>query len=652
MDLYAAALGSGSYLSVGSDPAYDFWIGDFSVAAMVMMDAGGPVVSRIDQQGGFSLTVNPDSSITFLTSDGSVTYQLGSGPTLIFDGACHTLVAIRQGVSMQILFDGVVLHSGAGGPPLNVNNSSPILIGANSSDQKLVGMVMNVGVWNCALQGDQIVQASFAHNVQENETLRGYWTLDNTFADLSPNNNGAVEVGSVAFLPCVSCVWTSGANGYDFCQMSVGGAQGESISQVRAIQVEEGVPALFFSIMSDGDQPAFPAGSYVMLIDPANQVYDQDTNSDGVFVLTQDGQPWAVAVVNPQAGHWVVSVTAPPSVGFVLQLQTCPTSDVVQTIEDALYPLYGPAPGIAEGDVTGWLSVLVQVAVAVVVGVAVAAITVLSGGTAIPAILYGLMAFASVTYVEANVAIGQLDHNDLYQASMQVGGMAGFLVSPDMLLLIDANTDDDNATLWIYEAREEYLYPAVTTSIFNKNQKRIIGQDDKRDKVEEALLSFNGGYVTAGGHGQSSILQGWYKEGNSGPLAEVLRVGKYDPAEVAGKIIHMLACDCGYSLGLDVVDKGAVAFFGYSDKFINLKDWHREFCRPDIEIDLALMGQATCEEAYQAAIAVYNSKIGWFQGRGDVDAASFLRKDRDRLVAPSTDPRYGDKNARLAGPRP
>lgn len=664
MTVYGAMLETESYFAMSSNPAYNFATGDFSLAAMVMTQTGGPVVSRILQGRGFLLIVNPDSTTTFLTRDRSGTYQVTSGETGILDGSCHTLVAIRRGTSMEILLDGSVLPatgSGTGTPPLNVNNNEPLLIGVTTmveqpSIRQFVGMVMNVGVWNCALQGDQIVQASFARDVEDNPNLQGYWTLDNITADLSPNQNVAQQYGPT-FSPCVSCVWTSGVNDYDFCQMSADGLQDEPISQLHTLQVEEGVPALFFSIMSNSDQPAFPTGASVSLTDPTGQTYKQNVNSDEVFVATQDGQPWGVAIVNPQAGPWQVSVTAPPSVGFLLQFQTCPTGDVVPTIEDALTPLYGPTSNTPEGNVGGWLSFLEKVAVAAVAGVVVAGLIIVSGGGALPAVAAGVGAFAAVGHAQVQLALRQINSGNLNQAAKQIGGMAGFLVSVDTLLLIDANNAGDPATEKPYQARKDTLYPYVTASIFNKNQKSLIEMDDKRTKVKAALLSFGTGYVTANGHGQESYLMGCYKSGNQPPFEEVLATGRYDPAEVRGKIIHLLACRCGDTnpggLGLDVVQNGAVAFFGYSGPFIlSTTPMYRAYCSCDIEVDKALIDGKTCEEAYQAAIAAYNKFIAKCQKNGDYADAAALETDRDRLVAPSVDPGFGDKNARLAAPVP
>lgn len=109
MAVYGAALEAGSHFAMDSDSAYNFKRGDFSLAAMVMTTTGGPLFSRIHQNRGFLLVVNPDSTVIFSTRDGTGTYQVTSGQTGILDGGCHTLVAVRQAASMRILLDGSAL---------------------------------------------------------------------------------------------------------------------------------------------------------------------------------------------------------------------------------------------------------------------------------------------------------------------------------------------------------------------------------------------------------------------------------------------------------------------------------------------------------------------------------------------------------------
>jgi hypothetical protein len=670
MLMYNASLTSGAFFQTLPSPSFDFGTGDFSAGAMIITSAGGPVLSRLGPTGGgFLLSVSPDSTITFATTDGAGTWLVQSAGTDVLDGCCHSVLAVRQGAAMQILLDGAplpVTGAGTGSSPLNVSNNLPLLIGSTRSAQpvtQFIGTVMNAGVWDTALSGGSVVAVAFARVRASDPGLQGYWTLDLTTNDLSPNGNPASMVGPVRFQPCVDCVFTTGANNYGFCQMSNTPTAGQRadpdlqadvlIGQARHLDVQPGTPALFASIMSDADVPAFPAGVTVSITDPSGQTYDSDVNSDTVFVVTGDGQPWGVSVINPQPGPWYLSVSAPATTGFRLQLQTCPAAAVVPTITDALLPLYGPGTmtsGAAD-DVGSWLRVLAIVAVSALAGAIIAGLTVFSGGTVLLAAAAGIAGFASVGLETAQLTIQALNTTSMEFASTQVGGMTGFLVAEDALLLVDANVDNDKATLLMYKRRSKVLYPYVTASTFNKKQQTLVGDQDTRANVSAALTSFSSGYASLAGHGAFYFLTGWRVEGEPTRLQVILETGKYDPAEAQSKIIHMFACHCGSTsavgLGRNLVAKGAVAFFGYSQPYILSTEEPWIFCDCDIEIDKALIDGKTCDEAYIAAIAKYNAGIAELRSWGNYKVAAYLELDRDRLVAPSTDPAYGDKTASL-----
>lgn len=67
------------------------------------------------------------------------------------------------------------------------------------------------------------------------------------------------------------------------------------------------------------------------------------------------------------------------------------------------------------------------------------------------------------------------------------------------------------------------------------------------------------------GHGDKMTLTGQYE-------AIILEVGKYDPREVKGKVIKLLACECGVELGPDLVENGAVTVLAYTDDYIWVMD--------------------------------------------------------------------------------
>lgn len=682
--MYRARFSNGSSMRAAPNPAYNFGTGDFTVLAMIELRQGGVVVARKsgqggDDHGGFHLMVRPDGSVMFYTDNGLEAFFAYTLPSPILDGDCHTVGGIRRGAQLAIVVDGLEVPVTTAGKasPLNVNNNLPLTIGWTEQTQpndQFIGSIMNVSLWNTALSGDRLVSAAFANLSGGEPNLQGYWTLNSTTADLSPHRNAASIVGSVSYEYCLHCAWAQGLNKYMFIHIAnmPGGnapAAGQHATVSHAINVPAGAPAFCTSVMSNGIVPAFPAGAQIKVVDPTGHVYDRDQNVEKVFASVQNGQLWALMVLDPAPGNWKITVTAPSHVGFALYAQTIPVAAVVATSEAALRPIYGAAhPHLTAFARGGFWDLLRVVFVAAIVGLIVAAAAFfVVGATLAAAAVHGLAAFAAVTYAQAKIAAQSIDTTSLPDADRQISGMAGFVIAPEPFLLIDANVDAgaDDSNKFIYERRLEKLYPQVMLSSFNKVQVRLIGNQDTRDNVKSELIKMKAGYVTATGHGHSSSLTGWYLNGESGPLQEVITTigkAKYTPEEVAGKIFHFFACNTGYrgpdglpGLGRSMVAAGAVGFFGYKEPYSLIRDketrkYHVEFCDCDIAIDLSLINGKTCGEALAASMALFNSNIERLFQEGWTERASRLRNNRDALVF------YGNENARLqtgvrSGPR-
>jgi concanavalin A-like lectin/glucanase superfamily protein len=664
-----AFLDGHSYLEASANPAFDIGSGDFSLSLMFSTIGGGPLVSRLAPgHAGFLLSLTADSQVMFQLSDGTTTLTALAAAPGSRDGGCHWVQVVRQSGVIRIVMDGknlAVSCTPAGAAPRGAVSDLPLQIGVTAVSGQaayLAGTIMNVSLWGVALAGDRAVAAAFGRVSASDPGLRGCWCLDGTTDDRSPNHNSLRAVGSVGFKPCVDCVYLSGPNHYEFCQMSStpsphDAPEAGEITLVRSIDVPAGTPALFASVLSGDDVPSFPAGVSVMLTDPSAHTYRTDVNTENVFVLTRGGQPWAVTIINPMPGPWRLAVAAPATTTFVLQFQTCPAADVVGTVTSVLRPVYGhagmaPHAGVAPhaADQYAWLDTVAKIAVAVLVGVAVAAVlVVLSGGTAVPAaVAAGVAAFAVISTAKLSSWLPEADTTSVQRLTVQFAGMTGLVVAPDGVLLIDANAD--TATQRQYEQRKAMLYPAVTGSPFNKKQQSLIGPDDTRAKVSSALRSF-GRYVSIAGHGQPSYVMGYYEGAPGSPLQEILTVGKYDPAEVRGKIIHIVGCDCGSplmnGLGRNVAEVGALAFFGYSVPFALIGEFAKLFMQCDIEIDKAMLSGKTCDEAYWAAKAMYNRVIRGLRDIGRDEEAAWLESNRDHLVAPTTNPVFGYAAAKL-----
>lgn len=663
---YGAELVNGAYLMALASPAFDFGTGDFTVTATLMTTSGCPVVTRRATGGaGWALSIDASGIVTFLTSDGGNLFAASSPQPQLLDGACHVLAGVRSGGALTLFVDGIEAAS-TSGPAVDVDNDLALSLGATQDTSapfpRMTGMLLDVSVWATALSGAALDAATFGRVSGAEPGLRGAWSLNYTTADMSPFQNPANMVGPVLFMACISCVWAAGGNDFAFVRMGnnpnadeATAAGAMTLTQSRPVVVPAGAPALAVSIMAAADAPAFPAGVTLSITDPQGTRYSNDVNTPTLFVATSGGQPWALLAVDPLPGSWTIEVTAPSTAAFFVDVQVVPSADVVTTVEAALAPLYGTPALCRELHDTallgGWLDVLTKVAVAALVGVTVAGLVVFSGGAALPAVAAGLAAFAAVTIGEAETMLPDVSTTSLPLASGGVAGLAGFVVAVDRLLLVDANVDADPATQLIYKRRDKVLYPYVTLSPFSRNQASLVADQDTRANVAAQLSGFTSGFATMSGHGMAFYLTGWYLTPN-GPLQEVLTTGRYAPAEAAGKIFHMFACNCGYSgaspgLGIDLVNHGAVAFFGYSEPFQLPPAEYIVFCDCDIEIDKALIDGDDCATAYQRARAKYTAAISRYIANGDTLSAARLQANLNVLVAPSTNAAYGNPAARL-----
>jgi hypothetical protein len=147
-------------------------------------------------------------------------------------------------------------------------------------------------------------------------------------------------------------------------------------------------------------------------------------------------------------------------------------------------------------------------------------------------------------------------------------------------------------------------------------------------------------FVTASGHGFPARFTG------QGRLS-LWEVGHYQASEVAGKIVHLLACESARNLGVDVVEKGCRAFFGYDAVFIFPDTASELFLQCDAQIDIKLAEGRSAGEAYEAAIQAFNQRIALMLKAGKTWIAAALQRNRDHLCAPSVDPKWGDRNASL-----
>lgn len=657
------------------NPDFAFGTGDFTIVLMPRPLTAGTVVNCQSQAAndGYRAVIEANGAISFTAwFSGTPTTVSTVANAVQISGSCHCVAIRRVSGQLSILIDFVAAPLASGGTsasmPGSIATASPppfTLGGDRSSSGTFSGGLMNAGVWSRGLSDVELEQAGFAVLSPLQAGLVAYWTLNQTTADSSPNQNALQIYGSITYRQCMDCVWLHGENDYRFLQMQTspyvpgsmalaeGAAPvaGNMIVETRPIHVPAGAPAMALALMKN--EVLGPAGGVtgasLTLTDPDGVVYDTTQNTDTLFVHVVNSVPTAMMIISPKPGVWQVNVTCDVSQPLYLQVQVLPSQDVVATATTTLTPIFDPQDGRTMMlAAMGFWSFVGMVAVAAVAGAVAAAVVVASGGTALPAVVAGLVAFSAVGTAElmATVPTMSPDFND---ASIQTGGLAGFIVANSKLQTIDANCDGDRATVLIYKQRLKKFFPAIPASGFKTKTSQLIGDQDTKTNVSNALTALGPGYVSASGHGLETYLMGWYVSGNSGPLQQVITKGQFTAAQAQNKIFHLFACRTGAANGLGqaLVSAGAVAFFGYNIPVIISVSETPAFCIPDIEIDKQLIIGKTCAEAYNASMALYRTNIARLRADGNMSAASNLERNMNALVSPSTSAVYGNKDARL-----
>jgi hypothetical protein len=115
--------------------------------------------------------------------------------------------------------------------------------------------------------------------------------------------------------------------------------------------------------------------------------------------------------------------------------------------------------------------------------------------------------------------------------------------------------------------------------------------------------------IIGAGHGSKTSFTGQNE-------SVILEVGKYNPREVRGKVIKLLSCQTGVSLGPDLIKNGAQAFLGYKDDYVWVMDsdlastpWADEMAGtcllPVVDGLNALLDGKTAKEAFEVELQGY-----------------------------------------------
>jgi len=135
------------------------------------------------------------------------------------------------------------------------------------------------------------------------------------------------------------------------------------------------------------------------------------------------------------------------------------------------------------------------------------------------------------------------------------------------------------------------------------------------------------------GHGDTDAFTGQNE-------VVILEVGKYNPREVSNKVIKLLSCETGVTLGPDLVENGATAFIGYVDDYVWICDadlasmpWQDEIAAtslmPVIDGINALLDGKSTMESVEIELNGYRRNIEMVE---DDLLRSCLEFNRDNIV--------------------
>jgi hypothetical protein len=202
--------------------------------------------------------------------------------------------------------------------------------------------------------------------------------------------------------------------------------------------------------------------------------------------------------------------------------------------------------------------------------------------------------------------------------------------------------------------REQNVYPKlVEGGVLAGPAKVLSGNQANANDLNNALSQDNVVYLTGVAHGAEDAFPD--------VPPPVLSTTTYNPPQIAGKIIHLVSCKTGATLGRTLVGQGGagvLAFFGYAKNFtwpVNVVNEITDiFFSCDAQIDFALAAGKTAGEAYNLAVQAY--QLGQAQllaNYPDVGTqiAAMLEANLECLCGPQSDnDPYGRASARLGQP--
>lgn len=162
----------------------------------------------------------------------------------------------------------------------------------------------------------------------------------------------------------------------------------------------------------------------------------------------------------------------------------------------------------------------------------------------------------------------------------------------------------------------------------------LAGNQARASDFRRALAAVDVHLVSGFGHGNSDTFTGQ-------DLETLWSANSYNPSEASGRVIHLVSCGTARRLGRDLVDKGALAYFGYFEEFgfvserptpqDLLSDGRADpFFRCDSEIDRLLADGIEAQEVFRQVLELFDAQVSSLIS-SDSEAASWLLHDMSAL---------------------
>jgi len=214
------------------------------------------------------------------------------------------------------------------------------------------------------------------------------------------------------------------------------------------------------------------------------------------------------------------------------------------------------------------------------------------------------------------------------------------------VVAIEQSTDELTTYIQAYRNRFVYSHPTFMGSSPKHVLVRCFDGNATPSTIYQAVQQAQVRFITGTGHGSYDLFTG-----QSGVV--VWDALKVSDRHVRGKIMHLLSCQTGAILGLNCVQKGALAFWGYSVDFsvpilrhssVEDNNVTNAFLRMDAIIDRGILDGREAQDIYDSVVRHFSNVYTQLAAQGSPWTGLFL-DNFVHLVCPALT--WGDPKATL-----